>query len=103
MPTQLEQATSSLLTWSAYKKLAMSVSWQIQVCFSTQFSNNQSKFFLEICEPKLHTNIKTNGEVLFILSGLPLFPEIFQVFVPPSLQNFVSKHHHHHQNGLTSS
>jgi hypothetical protein len=24
MPTQLEQAISSLLTWSAYKKLAMS-------------------------------------------------------------------------------
>jgi hypothetical protein len=29
MPTQLEQAISSLLTWSAYKELTMSVSWQV--------------------------------------------------------------------------
>ena len=51
---------------------------------------NQSKFFLEICEPKLHTNIKTTGELLFILPGLRLFPKSFQVFMSPSLQNFFS-------------
>jgi hypothetical protein len=29
MPTQLKQAISSFLTWPAYEKLAMSMTWQI--------------------------------------------------------------------------
>jgi len=29
MPTLLKQVISSFLTWSAYKKLAMSMTWQI--------------------------------------------------------------------------
>jgi hypothetical protein len=29
MPTQLKQVISSFLTWSAYEKLAMSMTWQI--------------------------------------------------------------------------
>jgi hypothetical protein len=29
MPTQLKQVISSFLTWSSYKKLAMSMTWQI--------------------------------------------------------------------------
>jgi hypothetical protein len=43
MPTQLKQVISSFLTWSAYEKLAMSMTWQtspgallLQLPFTTQ-------------------------------------------------------------------
>jgi hypothetical protein len=43
MPTQLKQVINSFLTWSAYEKLAMSMTWQIspsavflQLSYTTQ-------------------------------------------------------------------
>jgi hypothetical protein len=53
MPTQLKQVISSFLTWSAYEKLAMSVTWHIspgtvllQFPYSTQSALESSWFFL---------------------------------------------------------
>jgi hypothetical protein len=53
MPTQLKQVISSFLTWSAYEKLAMSMTWQIspgavllQLPYTTQSALECSWVFL---------------------------------------------------------
>jgi hypothetical protein len=53
MLTQLKQVISSFLTWSAYEKLAMSMTWQmspgavlLQLPYTTQSALECSWFFL---------------------------------------------------------
>jgi hypothetical protein len=58
MPAQLKQVICSFLTWSAYEKLAMSVTWQIspgsvllQLPYTTQSALEFSWFSLSLRFP----------------------------------------------------
>jgi hypothetical protein len=62
MHTQIELAISSLLTWSAYKKLAMSVSWQISPGWTGVTSNFpplQDKTFV-LATGTVHYEVRTH-------------------------------------------